>query len=63
MTVNGEWKLVVGACLVTVNYAIYMTCTPDPADGVVLAGIVSTIAALVTGVAVKMVYTRKLKVY
>lgn len=63
MPANGEWKLIIGAALVTVNYAIYMTCTPDPADGAVLAGIVAAIGAIVTGIATRAVVTRKLRGY
>ena len=61
MKVNGELKLIMGAALITVNYAIYMTCTPEPADGMVLAGIVGAIAALVGGVAAKVIQTRRLR--
>ena len=46
---NGEAKILAGAALITVNYAIYMLCTPNPADGMVLAGIVGAISALVGG--------------
>lgn len=58
---NGEAKILAGAALITVNYAIYMLCTPNPADGMVLAGIVGAISALVGGVATKAVLYRKLK--
>ena len=61
MNVNGELKLILGAALITVNYAIYMICTPDPADGMVLAGIVGAISALIGGVATKAILYRKLK--
>ena len=60
MTVNGEWKLIIGAALVTVNYGIYMTCTPDPEDGAILATIVGTVAAIVTGVATRYVVQRRI---
>ena len=61
MTANGELKLIMGAALITVNYGIYMTCAPDPADGMVLAGIVGAIGALVGGVAAKVIQTRRLR--
>lgn len=50
---NGELKILWGMTLIVISYAIYMTCSPDPADGAVLAGIVSAVVALVTGIATK----------
>jgi len=62
MPLNGEFKALWGMSLIVVSYLIYMTCTPDPADGMLLSGIIASIVALVTGVATKAVITyRKAK--
>ena len=61
MKTNGELKILLGLSLITVNYAIYMTCTPDPADGMVLAGVIGAIAAIVGGVGGRELAKRKLR--
>lgn len=50
---NGEWKIIWGCTMIVASYGIYMTCTPDPADGAVLATIVGAISAMVAGIAAK----------
>lgn len=59
MTANGELKALWGMSCMVATYAIYMTCSPDPADGLVLSSIVVPITAIVTNQVIKH---RKVKV-
>ena len=55
MAANGEWKIIWGATMIVAVYAIYMTCTPDPADGQLMLAVIAPIVAIVSGLTTKAV--------